>query len=164
MPIKQEIIAGPTKEPDLKASDIDKLTSYEEPESITKFNVVHWCEHYKKLEGVKGANVIRAKAKRFVELECIEYSKEKKSYLCKPIKDYNKTFHYMHNTKDELGFDCSCQFYQKVIKNGEGYICSHILALFMQLKIWNWKRREEKQELDKINKMYKEAGIENPSK
>jgi len=113
-------------------------TNYEKPPLLTPKTVIKWSEHYKKLE-MEGEKTysIRAKAKKFVENNCIEYDKEKKCYICKPIKGYNSTTYHLVNKGKE--FECSCQFHQKTKR-----MCSHILALYLQLKIWNWNKRAER--------------------
>jgi len=114
------------------------LETYEKPALLTPKTVIKWSEHYKRLE-MEGEKTysIRAKARKFIENNCIEYDKEKKCYLCKPIKGYNSTTYHLINKNGE--FECSCQFHQKTKR-----MCSHILALYLQLKIWNWNKRAEK--------------------
>lgn len=122
--------------------------TYEEPTELTNKNVIYWSEHYKRLEGLKEATAIRTKAKRFLAEDCIQYDKEKKQYCCKPILKYNSTTY--HFTQGPDGFECSCQFYNQVCKksNNTNLICSHLLALFLKLKIWNWnKSRQVKEQL-----------------
>ena len=133
------------------------VQKYEEPEELTPKTVIHWSNTYKQLEildkdGFFKTYSIRAKARRFLENGCIDYDKEKKCYLCKPIKGYNKTTYEMRNwyhkdARATTGFNCTCQFYQRVVTRQRiaGLICSHICALKMQLKIWNWQRRKDKE-------------------
>lgn len=108
----------------------------EPPKEITKSNVVYWSEHWKKLIVEGGEKAKGAKAKKFLENDCIEYCKEEKLYLCKPIRGYNKTIHKMKPIKG--GFECSCQEYQTYQRT-----CSHILALYLFLKIENWNKKKD---------------------
>ena len=125
--------------------------TYEEPHELTPHTVVKWSSTYKALEildksGQWKTYAIRLKARRFLRNQCIEYSKEKKCYLCLPIKGYNSTTYELKSLPNQE-FECNCQFYQRVVKKKDipGLICSHICALKMQLKIWNWNRRKDKE-------------------
>lgn len=121
----------------------EKITE-EPPIELNAHTVVHWSEHWKKLVVEGGETAMGAKAKKFVENNCIEYVKKEISetgkgyYICKPIPDYNKTTHKINSL---IGgeFECSCQYYQTYKKP-----CSHILALYLQLKIWNWNKKNLK--------------------
>ena len=136
------------KEEKLSNTKVDSGISEEIPREINSKSVIYWSEHYKMLKGVKEGGAIRTKARKFVELGLIDYDKEKKCYLCKPIKGYNKTTYRQvwDKTKQKYkgegfgDFECSCQYNQTSFK-----MCSHILALYMQLKIWNWERRRDKE-------------------
>jgi len=127
--------------------------SEEIPREINSKNVIYWSEHYKMLKGVKEGGAIRTKARKFVELGLIDYDKEKKCYICKPISGYNKTTYHLiwdksrlkYNGKGYGEFECSCQYNQKTLK-----ICSHILALYMQFRIWNWNKKNEIKEQKKL--------------
>ena len=118
------------------------------PAEINSKSVIYWSAHYKMLKGVEGGNARRTKARIFIKKELIEYDKEKKCYICKPIKGYNKTTYNLiwdktkpkYNGEGYGDFECSCQFNQTTKK-----ICSHILALYMMLKIWNWNKRNANQ-------------------
>jgi len=114
----------------------------EKPEKLTPETVIHWSEHYKRLEGLDGGNAIQAKAKKFLKNECIEYDKEKKQYICKPIKGYNKTTYKLPFKGGK--FHCSCQYFQTKLLKGEEPYCSHQTALYMFLKMENWNRRSLK--------------------
>jgi len=131
----------------------------EEPKELTSGTVVKWSNTYKQLEilekdGKFKTYSIRAKAKQFIKHNCIDYIKKsedidgKGHYICKPIEGYNKNTYKMYSLPNQE-FECNCQFYQRVVKIQKipGLICSHILALKLQLKIWNWERRKAK-ELD----------------
>ena len=128
-----------------------EIQKYKEPQELTPHTVIKWSNTYKQLEildksGSFKTYSIRAKARRFIENGCITYNKEKKCYECLPIKGYNKTTYEMRSLGNQQ-FDCNCQFYQRVVMRQkiEGLICSHICALFLQLKIWNWQRRKDKE-------------------
>ena len=70
------------------------------------------------------------KAKKFLEHSCIEYDKEEKGFVCKPIEGYNKTTYILKRNKEvEGGFACNCQHFVMKEKRGEDPRCSHILAL-----------------------------------
>lgn len=126
------------------------VQNYEKPEELTPHTVIKWSNTYKNLEildkeGKFKTYSIRAKARRFLENECIEYDKEKKCYLCKPLKGYNKTTYEIRSLPNQQ-FSCSCQFYNRVVlrQNITNLICSHVCALKLMLKIWNWKKRRDK--------------------
>jgi len=128
---------------EIKIKEIQKL---ERPEKLDRESVIYWSEHYKKLEGCEDGKAIQTKARKFLKLKLVDYDIETKEYLVKPIKGYNKTtYHLKHisslpkyNGKGLGEFECSCQFNQTVHK-----MCSHILALYLQLKIWNWNKKKE---------------------
>jgi hypothetical protein len=107
------------------------------PIRLTVDNVIYWSEHYKQLEGVKEGNAIRTKARSFLDHNCIQWDKDNKVFVCLPIKGYNKTTYRMEKLKDGT-FNCSCQFYNKVSKDWDQPICSHILALWLYLKLKRW--------------------------
>ena len=110
---------------------VEPNVTYEEPRSYTPNNVVYWEETSKKLR-FEGENVMVSKANKFLQAECIE-RKSETQWICKPIKDYNKTTHTIVS-KDE-DFVCSCQGFAK---KEEAYLnnsseikpfCSHIIAV-----------------------------------
>jgi len=116
--------------------------SVDEPKEINSKNVIYYSEHYKMLKGAEG-EAIRTKAKKFVELGLIEYSKEHKCYLCKGnLRTYHIIWDKTKQRYKEDGrrgeFECSCQYNQKTFK-----MCSHILALYMQFRIWDWQKKEK---------------------
>jgi len=122
----------------------------ESPDKLTPKTVIRWSNTYKKLEmleknGVFKTFSIRAKARKFIKNNCIEYNREEKAYLCKPIEGYNKTTYKIKWINGR--FECDCQFFQRVIKkqNIPDLICSHILALKLMLKIWNYNKRKDKE-------------------
>jgi len=121
---------------EIKAPQVEE--KYEPPKVFTKENVVYWSTHWKKLVVEGGDSAIGTKAKKFLENDCIEYDKEKKCYLCKPIPEYNKTTYEIKWNKELKEFECNCQYNQKTKR-----ICSHILALYLQLKIWHSEKKNE---------------------
>jgi hypothetical protein len=123
---------------------MDETIKEEPPIELNHKNIVYWSSHYKKLVVEGGENAIGTKALKFIELNCIEYYKDavnpkNNCYICKPIEGYNKTTYKMKNIPG--GFECDCQYHQTTKR-----MCSHILGLYMQLKIWNHNKRS----MDKI--------------
>lgn len=136
---------------EVKAKPLIKL---EPPRALTPKNVVYWSEHYKRLEGFQGANTIRSKAVKFVELGLISYDPESKLYdnfnyweesekhdwICKPLPNNHLTYRLTWNNliKD---FECTCQYYQTKLQKKEESYCSHNLALWLYIKINNWNKK-----------------------
>ncbi len=89
---------------------------------ITKENIHKFSRHYQKAD-----RKTRAIALTFIKHGAIDYDKEKKIYLI----DLSAA-HY--EIKWNKKFVCSCGFDD----------CPHVLALYMQLKIWNAERQTEK--------------------
>jgi len=119
-----------------------------DPDKLTPKTVIRWSNTYKKLEmleknGVFKTFSIRAKARRFLENGCITYNKEKKCYECLPIPHYNKNTYEMRSLPNQQ-FSCTCQFYNRVVikNNIPGLCCSHVCALKLMLKIWNYNKRK----------------------
>jgi len=111
----------------------------EPPKKLDYWNVIYWSTTYKRLEGMGAkTTAIRHKALRFLRDNCIEYDKENKCYLCKPIKGYNSNTYKMFPIGDT--FNCTCQFHNKVVVKEPNMMCSHVLALLLMLKIWNYNR------------------------
>jgi len=148
---QQEIEAERLKKRALNIKE-KEATKEEPPKIFTKQNVIYWSNTLKQLQmldeqGIRTYSIIE-KAKRFLEHDCIDYVKKNKDlntggyYICKPIKGYNKTTYKIINNKGN--FECSCQFYNKVAKKIPNLICSHILALKLQLKIWNSEKWTKK--------------------
>lgn len=91
---------------------------------ITKENVYLFSQHYKDcLDGEK-----KKLAKSFVINDCIDWDKERKCYVCR------LTFgqYFIKWDKETKKFECLCGVDD----------CAHVLALFMQLKIWHDERNE----------------------
>jgi hypothetical protein len=68
----------------------------------------------------------KEKAYKFMELGLIEYDKEKKAFVCKPIPGYNSTTYQLIPLKEKLmlgdskiDFECNCHGYQTRKKRGE---------------------------------------------
>ncbi|MCK4521151.1 MAG: SWIM zinc finger family protein [Nanoarchaeota archaeon] len=101
--------------------------TYELPKVIDYKNVLYYSHHAKKVKGT-----VRNKAKKFVDLGLIQYDKDLKCFFCNPIPGYNKSRYKIE--KVDSDFECDCQFNVTT-----GYMCSHILAVFLYLKIKNWK-------------------------
>jgi len=111
------------------------------PEKLDAKSVIYWSSHYKKLVFEEGDIAIGFKARKFIENNCIEYLKDefnssKSCYICKPLKNYNKTTYKIFWNKEKKDFECNCQYNQTTKR-----ICSHILALYLQLKIWNYNKK-----------------------
>ena len=105
------------------------LETYEPPQTLTKYNVIYWCEEYKSLEGIKSATAIQTKARKFLQYDCIEETET--GFICKPIPGYNKTVYHIINKR------CSCQYNKK-----EELMCSHLLAMYLYLKLRDWNGKD----------------------
>lgn len=112
------------------------LEIYEPPRELNFKNVMYWETESRQLlelkqNGDKEAATLLTKAKHFLENDCIEQI-NRKLFIVKPIKNYNKTTYRIKNINDEE-FICNCQGFSK---NG---ICSHIIAVKQKIKIDNYK-------------------------
>ena len=126
----------------------------EPPTELTPKNVIFWSDHWKKLivEGKPAEReTIGRKAQKFVELGLIEYIKDEYNsdnsrYVCKPLPNCHLTHNLKWNklTKD---FECSCQYFQTKLLKKEKPFCSHYLGLYLQLKIWNYNKKNETKEI-----------------
>lgn len=122
----------------------------EMPERLNENTICKWSEHFKMLKTQDGGNARLSKAKSFLKHHCIKWSKEHKNWVCYPIRSYNKSFYHIRWDKElpnfktgEKGeFSCSCQFNQKV-----GQMCSHILSLYLFLKLYNYNKKHSQMEL-----------------
>lgn len=127
--------------------ELPQQVSYEKPTFLNDVTVLKWSEHYKLLEGIDNGSARRMKAKKFLMEKCFKWSKKHKNWVCKPLKNYNKTYYHIrwdshkenYKTGEPGDFICSCQFNVKT-----GMICSHILGLYLYLKKRNWNRRFER--------------------
>ena len=108
---------------------------YEPPREFTPKNVIYYeptSNEIRTKEGVKKVKPILIKAQKFLlqaRIEQIDYT----TWLCHPIRGYNKTIHTISSNAEEL--TCDCQGFRKKEKdylNGSSNInpiCSHILAV-----------------------------------
>lgn len=122
------------------------------PNELTYKNVIYWSDHWKKFTDGKTAdrNTIGIKAQKFVELELIEYQKDEyiaanSCYICKPLPNCPLPLltHKLKWKKETKDFECSCQYFQTKLLKKEKPYCSHYLALYLMLKIWNWNRKNK---------------------
>ena len=106
----------------------------EPPKILTPFNVAHWSSSFKQVEDLNEDTAsIRHHALRNVREEKIEYDKFKKCYTCGKLemRPVGRTF------------DCTCKFHKTKVQENPKRMCSHVLSLKLQLKIWNSQRRAE---------------------
>jgi len=111
---------------------LEPQMQYEKPLNYTPTNVIYWEETSKELrrEGRFGISLLN-KARKFLQNNCIEQTSNT-SWICKPIKEYNKKTYEITSTENK--FQCTCQGYKKKFKEySEGDsnilpICSHALA------------------------------------
>ena len=112
------------------------------PKKITTKNVVYWSTTYKGLVDELGkpkANVMKAKAIKFIENNCLNYNPEDKLFSCSPLKGYNKTTYTMEAKK----MSCNCQGYITKAKRGDYAFCSHLLALKFAFKMNYFRSNNE---------------------
>jgi len=127
-----------------------QIVKEEKPRELNYKNVVYWSEHFKRLEGIKQGQAIQTKAKLFLKKGCIKYDPNESGYdsyssnfdghrfICSPIPGYNKHTYRLWWNKELNDFECSCQFNQTI-----KIPCSHITALWLQIRIWNWNRKNK---------------------
>lgn len=115
--------------------------TYEDPEELNAKTVIYYSHHAKEVKGT-----VKNKARKFVELDLIEYLECDKVFLVHPIKGYNTRTYTIQ--KQKVGFECNCQACQTRIKMGsylpaleEQAACSHILAVYFWLKIKHWRKK-----------------------
>jgi hypothetical protein len=130
----------------IKGKNEEDLVSFEKPEKLTVKTVAHWSRHFQDLKDKDGSATIMSKAKNFLKNNCIRYDHELKCFFCDPINGYNKSIYTIRSVKGN--FTCSCQFFNRVCEDkkdvNEGvYICSHILALYLWLKMKHWNEKEQ---------------------
>ena len=110
---------------------------YEQPSEYTYNNVMYWEPFSKALviakkAGDKHANPLLTKAKKFLNENCIDQLSAS-TWVCKPIKNYNKTSYFIRSTDE--GFSCCCRGFNKKYQEYEAGkldlkpICSHIIAV-----------------------------------
>jgi hypothetical protein len=106
-----------------------QFVSAEQPIVINKLTVINYSEHWKKI--VIEKNQIEKGVQALNFLDKLEYIKKENSETGKGYYLVDKQFKIIN----EKGlFKCSCNENE----------CSHVLALMLQLKIWNYERRKEK--------------------
>jgi len=105
--------------------------TYSEPLSYDISNVVYWEPNSKELKS-SGKSALLTKAKTFLLEGCIVQI-NLSTWICKPVKDYNKTTYTISSTTE--GLVCNCQGFNKKLqeyKQGKSEIkptCSHIVAV-----------------------------------
>ncbi len=119
-------------------------------EIINKENVTENSKSWKKIIEINenkefDTRDIQLRALNFLNNDCLGpdcYDKEKKAYICKPftIKGKEATIKYHKG-----GFKCNCKTY-KELPEIKGLVCEHILALKLQLKIWNNEKKRDQEE------------------
>jgi hypothetical protein len=117
---------------------------------MTSPSLIFYSAHTRELQGTT-----RNKIVAIIAQDAIEYDKENKCYICKPIKQrdgkpYNSTTYRMPSHK-AFGFQCDCQGWQSKFKkhmadpiNNGAPGCSHVAALYEFLKRRNMSIRTEK--------------------
>ena len=109
---------------------------YLPPNEFTPKNVCYWSTTYKTFVDELGkpkANVMKFKAIKFLENNCVTYSPESSSFFVLPLKGYNKTTYEIKPIGNGL-FECNCQGYQTKLRQDQFPCCSHILALKFAFK------------------------------
>lgn len=112
---------------------MDPEQTYEEPREYTPTNVIYWEATSQKLRqaGRYGISLLN-KARKFLQNSSVNQITST-TWVCRPIKDYNKTEHYIILTRK--GLTCDCQgFKKKKSDYDHGHssikpICSHVLAV-----------------------------------
>lgn len=117
---------------------VPEINRIEPPERLDEHSVIYWSRHYRAILGAPKGKARASKARLFIQKKCIRYDKEMGVFYCDPIKGYNKSIYTIRNKKSG-GFECSCQFYEKVCRDTD-FICSHILGVYLWLRIHNWNK------------------------
>lgn len=117
---------------------------------MNQTSLIFYSSHTKELVGST-----EAKIRAILDQGAIEYDKENRQFICKPILQrngtpYNKTTYTIQNHK-AFGFACSCQGWVMKLKkhesdpiNSKAPSCSHVAALYEYLKRRNMNIRQEK--------------------
>lgn len=116
-----------------------------EPNELNNENVFDYSNSYKKLKAIARIQTypIIFKAKELID--CIKYVKKADS---EDGEGYYKCMDYKMKSIGKE-FNCTCQFYQFAKKlNIPGLICEHILALKLQLKMWSYNVRKDKEKYE----------------
>ena len=103
---------------------------------LTSKNVINYSEHWKKIVIEKGETEKGEQALKFLENNCIGYVKKENSETKKGY--YTCSVNGIVN--EMVDFKCSCGKEE----------CEHILALYLQLKIWNWNKKNLKMGISTI--------------
>ncbi len=103
-----------------------------DPNELTPKNVMYVSEHWKKIVIEKRDIEKGMKALNFLENNLVEYVKKEDSEI--------KKGYYTCGTNKIIDFKCSCGKEE----------CEHILALYLQLKIWNWNKKNLKTSITTI--------------
>ena len=117
---------------------------------ITKENVINYSNSWKRIAEIDNQTkfdvlTIQLRALNFLKFDCLGpdcYDKERKAYICKPFTIKGKEA-IIKNKKG--AFNCNCKTF-KNLPEIDGLVCQHILALKLQLKIWNNERKRDKEE------------------
>jgi len=130
-------------------------------------DIIFYSAHTRQLCGST-----EGKIKAILEQGCIEYNKEQKVFLCKPImqrngKPYNFTTYTMQSNK-AFGFSCDCQAWtMRYRKHMEDPVkiplphCSHVAALWEYIKRGHIIKRE-KTKIKNIEDFLKQDGFMRP--
>lgn len=111
---------------------IQEIVTFEKPTVLNPNNVIYWEEESQRLRHDPKQKPTVIKANKFLKARCIE-KKSDGEWICKPLKDYNKTTHVIRSY--EQGLSCSCQgFYAKKDAHDKGLseikpFCSHTVAV-----------------------------------
>ncbi len=107
--------------------------TYEPPRRYTPENIIYWEPTSKTLrESGRYGVALLNKARKFLRNNSVDQI-DFTTWVVRPIKDYNKTEHYIIST--EKRFTCDCQGFRKKEKlfdegnSNEIPICSHIIAV-----------------------------------
>lgn len=110
--------------------------------------LIFYSEHARELQGSTAAKISAILAQ-----DAIEYSRERKAWICKPIlqgdgRPYNSTTYEMKGHKT-FSWSCSCQGWVMKLRKHEADplhqpapSCSHVAALWEVLKRRNMALRE----------------------
>jgi len=125
-------------------------------EIIDKKNVTEHSGSWKRIDEINNnrefdTRNIKVRALNFLSFDCLGpdcYDKEKKAYICKPFTKRGKEAIIKYH---KGGFKCNCKTFKEFEKEEDvplikGLVCEHILALKLQLKIWNNEKKRDKEE------------------
>ena len=126
----------------------DESETCEGPNELNSHNVMYYSHHAREVKGT-----LRTKAQKFLDLGLIEWNTEEKCFYVNPIEGYNTRTYEIR--KRDKGFECNCQACQTKMKK-EDYDpnvdssapCSHILAVYLWLKIKNYKAADNEEPIN----------------